>query len=289
MSGIRGGAGSTGGSTGGVTGGVTIGVEEEFHLVDPDTGDLVPAARRVLGRGDGEAVPELQRTVVETATGVHTTLDGLRHDLLARRRELAAAAGEVGLVVVAAGTVPASGARTSTVFPDRRYEWMAAEYRQLVDEQQVCACQVHVGVAGRHLAVHVTRRIRAWLPVLLAIITGGKDIGVLQSDQRSGFPAKKNRILLAQCIISGIIEHCHHHYLSPRHMTGKIDRAQLPVSEQALKRILPQCFPGKLIFAYHLHRVVPSGICVALQGCPPLIISNKRRALRQSLISWEFT
>jgi carboxylate-amine ligase len=46
---------------------------------------------------------------------------------------------------------------------------MASEYRQLVDEQQVCACQVHVSVDDRDLAVRITRRIRGWLPALLAM------------------------------------------------------------------------------------------------------------------------
>ena len=36
-------------------------------------------------------------------------------------------------------------------------------------EQQVCACQVQVGVPDRDLAVRVCRRVRAWLPVLLAL------------------------------------------------------------------------------------------------------------------------
>jgi glutamate---cysteine ligase / carboxylate-amine ligase len=149
--------------------GATVGVEEEFHLLDPDTGDLVPAARRVLRREPTDAGPELQRSTVETATGVHTGLADLRRDLVTRRRDLAAAAASVGLVVATVGTVPASGTGRSRVFPDRRYEWMAAEYRQLVDEQQVCACQVHVRVDDRDLAVRITRRIRGWLPTLLAM------------------------------------------------------------------------------------------------------------------------
>jgi carboxylate-amine ligase len=160
-------------AAGGVAGtpevGATVGVEEEFHLLHPATGDLVPAARQVL-RGDAtDAGPELQRSVVETATGVHAGLEDLRRDLVARRRELAAAAATTGLAVASVGTVPASGTRRGRVFPDPRYEWMASEYRQLVDEQQVCACQVHVSVADRDLAVRVTRRIRGWLPVLLAM------------------------------------------------------------------------------------------------------------------------
>jgi carboxylate-amine ligase len=149
--------------------GATVGVEEEFHILDPATGELAPAARRVLRRDSGEAGPELQRTVLETASGIHTGLAELRQDLLTRRRELATAAADVGLAVAAVGTVPASGTRRGRVFPDLRYEWMAAEYRQLADEQQVCACQVHVAVADRDLAVRVTRRIRGWLPVLLAM------------------------------------------------------------------------------------------------------------------------
>jgi glutamate---cysteine ligase / carboxylate-amine ligase len=149
--------------------GTTVGVEEEFHLLDPDTGDLVPAARRVLRRDPIDAGPELHRSTVETASGVHTGLADLRRDLLARRQELAAAAASLGLAVATVGTVPASGTRRSRVFPDRRYEWMAAEYRHLVDEQQVCACQVHVRVDDRDLAVRVTRRIRGWLPTLLAM------------------------------------------------------------------------------------------------------------------------
>src|SRR5205814_8845534 len=93
----------------------------------------------------------------------------LGRDLRARRRELAEAAARIGLVVATVGTVPASGTGRSRVFPDRRYEWMASEYRRLVDQQQVCACQVHVRVDDRDLAVRITRRIRAWLPTLLAM------------------------------------------------------------------------------------------------------------------------
>ncbi len=149
--------------------GETIGVEEEFHIVDPETGALVPAARRLLRSDETEAEPELQRTLVETATDVHTDLASLRDDLLSQRRELASAAADIGLAVVTAGTVPDSGSNPGRVFPDERYEWMAAEYRQLVDEQQVCACQVHVSVDDRDQAVLITRQIRGWLPTLLAL------------------------------------------------------------------------------------------------------------------------
>jgi carboxylate-amine ligase len=155
---------------GGPRAGDTLGVEEEFHVVSPDDGVPVPAARRLLSSSrHADAEPELQRTMVETATDVHTGLSELRADLVARRAALIAAAETLGLAVVAAGTVPAAGTQATRVYPNERYEWMAEEYRQVVVEQQVCACQVQVGVPDPDLAVRVTRRIRAWLPTLLAM------------------------------------------------------------------------------------------------------------------------
>lgn len=150
-----------------VAAGDTIGVEEEFHVVGAGSGELEPAARRVLRGADAE--PELHRSMVETATAVCTGLSQLRADLVAKRRSLVEASARLGLAIVAAGTVPGSGSGPSRVYPDERYERMALEYRRLVDEQQVAACQVQVGVPDKDLAVRVTRRIRDWLPVLLAL------------------------------------------------------------------------------------------------------------------------
>jgi carboxylate-amine ligase len=147
--------------------GDTIGVEEEFHVVDAETGALEPAARRVLRGADAE--PELHRSMVETASAVQTDLSALRADLLEKRRSLIEASARLGLAIVAAGSVPGSGSGPSRVYPNERYERMALEYRQLVDEQQVAACQVQVGVPDRDLAVRITRRIREWLPTLLAL------------------------------------------------------------------------------------------------------------------------
>jgi carboxylate-amine ligase len=158
--------------------GHTIGVEEEFHVVDVVSGARMPGAPLITARdgqpashqaADPVASPELHRSVVETATDVHTNLDDLRRDLVARRRALIDTATAHGLRVVAAGALPNSGLGKSPVHPNWRYEWMAEEYQQLVVEQQVCACQVQVGVADRDLAVRVTRRVRQWLPVLLAL------------------------------------------------------------------------------------------------------------------------
>lgn len=151
--------------------GSTIGVEEEFHVLDPRTGDLVPEALALLAQpsGDHEPEAELLRSAIETATPVCRSLAEVRSEVVAARRALIKVADEHDVAVATAGTVPASGVRSMGVYPKDRYREMAAEYQQLVREQAVCAFQVQVGVPDRDLAVAVVGQIQPWLPVLLAL------------------------------------------------------------------------------------------------------------------------
>jgi carboxylate-amine ligase len=148
--------------------GDTFGVEEEFHIVNGETGVLRPAVATLMST-PAELEPELQRTMVETATKICASLPELRADLVTRRADLVAAASRSGLAVAASGSLPGSGELLGRVYPKARFHWMYEEYRQLVVEQQICACQVHVNVPDRDLAVRVCRRVRAWLPLLLAL------------------------------------------------------------------------------------------------------------------------
>jgi carboxylate-amine ligase len=148
--------------------GDTVGVEEEFHIVNGAAGALRPAASTLM-LTPADVEPELQRTMIETASVVCTDMASLRTDLVRRRQRLIDAAGRSGLAVAASGSLPFSGEPVGRVYPKARYQWMYEEYRQIVVEQQVCSCQVQVGVPDRDLAVRVCRRIRAWLPVLLAL------------------------------------------------------------------------------------------------------------------------
>src|SRR5690349_5526128 len=109
---------------------LTLGAEEELHVVDLATRELVPRAPEVLDRLDPEHFSaELHRTVVETNTPVSTTLDGLREGIAARRREAIAVAGSLGLGLVAAGTVPLVDLDALQVTPTTRYRRMLSEYQ----------------------------------------------------------------------------------------------------------------------------------------------------------------
>ena len=149
---------------------LTLGVEEELHVVDLETRELTPRAPEVLGRLDpGSYSAELHRSVVETNTAVCRSLDELRDDVVRLRRRAIGVAGEQGLGLVAAGTVPLVDTDRLSVTPTSRYRRMLDEYQMLVREQLICGAQVHVGVPDRDEAVYVAQRVAPALPVLLAL------------------------------------------------------------------------------------------------------------------------
>jgi carboxylate-amine ligase len=149
---------------------VSIGVEEEFHVVDLKTRELVAGGPGLLERLPDESFgAELHGSVVEGNSAVHTQLDDLRADLLSSRSRLASVAGERGLGVVAAGTVPLVDPLRMAVTPSSRFERMLEEYQLLVREQLICGAQVHVQLSDRDVAVAVGQRLAPYLPILLAL------------------------------------------------------------------------------------------------------------------------
>src|SRR5690242_10508110 len=163
--------------------GLTLGVEEELHVVDLETRELVPRAPEVLDQLDPAAYSaELHRSVVETNTPVATGLNELRDAIVALRRRAIGVAERLGLGLVAAGTVPLVDLAGLAVTPTSRYRRMLDDYQLLAREQLICGAQVHVAVPDRDEAVAVAQRVAPHLPVLLALSTSspfwmGEDSG----------------------------------------------------------------------------------------------------------------
>lgn len=150
----------------------SLGVEEEFHLVDLTTRRVSPRAAELLWLLDGGPyVAEMQSCMVETNTDVVLRLTDLRAELIARRAVLRRAARQLGLGVVAAGTVPLTGSVAPPLTDRPRYRWMREEYAVLASEQLICGTQVHAEVPDRDEAVAAAALLAPYLPVLLALST----------------------------------------------------------------------------------------------------------------------
>ena len=79
---------------------LTLGVEEEFLLVDPDDGRLVPRVEEVIANlqsaWPNRIEREMNRCQVELSTTVHRSLTDLEAELVLRREDLAGAAAAAG-------------------------------------------------------------------------------------------------------------------------------------------------------------------------------------------------
>jgi carboxylate-amine ligase len=149
----------------------TFGAEEEFLLVDPQTGEPTPRNAEVAAEAERRGIElqlELSSCQVETTSSVAQTSDQLGEELARLRRGAARAAQACGLQLLALGLPPV----TPHEFPvtdTKRYQRIGAQFGMVAHEQGVCGCHVHVEVPDRAAAIHVSNWLRPWLPSLLAL------------------------------------------------------------------------------------------------------------------------
>src|ERR1700761_152225 len=90
----------------------TLGVEEEFQIVDPDTGELRSHVSELMEASTpslGEQVKrEMHQSIIEIGTNICENVHELDVDMRRTRGELVRAAESRGLAVAAAGTHPFS-------------------------------------------------------------------------------------------------------------------------------------------------------------------------------------
>ncbi|WP_426997019.1 carboxylate-amine ligase [Pseudarthrobacter sp. N5] len=156
----------------------TFGVEEEFLIVDPDSGKPLPLAGEVLRLHDLESqamhptrnlvlTPELQQEQLEAVTGVHSDLSELAVEITAGRTYADSLAQRVGARIAALATSPVPVAPHAT--PNPRYDAMVEMFGLTAREQLTCGFHVHVSVNSDEEGVGVLDRIRCWLAPLIAL------------------------------------------------------------------------------------------------------------------------
>ncbi|RKR88160.1 carboxylate-amine ligase [Micromonospora pisi] len=152
----------------------TVGVEEEFLLVDPDTGVAVPAVDRVLERVPeelrGQVQHEFQTSQIEIGSPPGLELGALRHSLGLLRAGLSDAAEAAGVRLVAVGAGLVDGP-VPPVFDNPRFHRMVEQFGPLVDGPGNNGMHVHVGIPDPETGVRVLNHLRPWLPILHAVTT----------------------------------------------------------------------------------------------------------------------
>ncbi len=153
----------------------SIGVEEEFQIVDPETGALKAHINEMLPRGRellGEQIkPEMLQSMVELITKVCKDVREVRQEVTHLRSTVSDLARECGLRIVAAGTHPFSHWQTQATTDNERYHVLEEDLQDVVRSILIFGLHVHIGMPDRQTLIEVMNEVRYFLPHILALST----------------------------------------------------------------------------------------------------------------------
>jgi carboxylate-amine ligase len=171
----------------------TVGIEEEYLLVDRQTGALATdppedmlaeCERRLAAQGQaGQVTPEFLRAQIEVQTRVCRTVGEARADLALLRRTVADVAGRYGLAPIAASTHPFADWGQLQPTPLLRYQQIDRDLQGVGRRLVICGLHVHVGIEDDELRIDLMNQAEYFLPHLLALSTSspfwrGEDTGL---------------------------------------------------------------------------------------------------------------
>jgi carboxylate-amine ligase len=126
----------------------TIGVEEEYHLVDAASGDLVieqpdELLARCQARFGEKVTREFQQCQLEIATEVCRDMQQVRADLIEKRAVIAEVARQFGITLIAASTHPYGQWNKQIHTPKPRYDMLAEDMQIAARRLLICGMHVH--------------------------------------------------------------------------------------------------------------------------------------------------
>ncbi|MHC4265200.1 MAG: carboxylate-amine ligase [Planctomycetota bacterium] len=151
----------------------TIGVEQEFHLINKESGDLVGCVDEVIEQVD-EALKEsidheLYLAVLEHKSAVCRTVDELVREVIEKRRYFSKICEGMGIKLAAAGSHPFADWRKVPGVPSEHYKWVRRECNYLARRLVSFGLHVHVGMRSIESAMYAMYEMRRWTFPLLAM------------------------------------------------------------------------------------------------------------------------
>ena len=167
----------------------TVGLEEEFALLDPSELGLVQRFEELQEAARTDPVlsesisSELISSEIEIRSGRTESMTAAIAAQRERRRRLFALAAELGVALGSTGTHPWSDYRDQHIIESEHYRRVEQGLKYVAWRNNTFSLHVHVGVRGPDRAVLVCDRLRAVLPLLLAISASspfldGRDSGL---------------------------------------------------------------------------------------------------------------
>jgi len=165
-----------------------LGIEEEVMLLDPAREyALAPAIDDVLAAWPEElhdhASSETHSSAVELRTGVHATVADAVAEMGELRTVLRGVLDGLGLVAGGSGTHPSAVWHEMQISSRERHQEVYGSMRELARREPTFALHVHVGLPSGEAGIAAFNRLRAHVPMLLALSANspfwqGRDTGL---------------------------------------------------------------------------------------------------------------
>jgi len=167
----------------------TVGIEEEFALLDPRSLELTGRYEEMSAAAQDDPVlrPSVAGELISSEIEIRSGRGQDLHAALASQREcrraLFALAGAHDLALGATGTHPFSDYREQRIIDTEHYRQLDRQLRYVAWRNNTFSLHVHVGISGVERVVAVCDRLRALLPLLLAVSASspyldGRDSGL---------------------------------------------------------------------------------------------------------------
>ena len=167
----------------------TVGIEEEFHILDPETLDLANRFEELQAAAEADPplaesmTGELIASEIEIRSGKGATFAEAAAQQRDMRQRLFRLAADQGALLAATGTHPWSPWQEQRIIDTPHYRRREEGLKYVAWRNNTFSLHVHVGVRGADRAVAVCDRLRAVLPDLLALSANspfldGRDSGL---------------------------------------------------------------------------------------------------------------
>lgn len=142
-------------------------------LLDPADWSLAQRGDEVLSQAseglEGNCAAETHEAALELRTAPHASVRDAIAEMRALRRLLMGDLAKLGMSGASAGMYPGLSAEPTRVSPSSRYQVIHRTMRGLARREPTFALHVHVGVPDAPSAIKLVNRLRAHLPLLLAL------------------------------------------------------------------------------------------------------------------------
>ena len=185
---------------------LTVGIEEEYQVINPETGELTSYIAEFLERDavlfKDSMVPEFLQSQLEVTSKVCKNIKQARKEVIRLRKIASNFAQENDCNIIAAGTHPYSRWEDQVRTDKERYRGLYDTMQFVAKRLLIFGMHIHIGIPDRDLRIDVMNQMRYFIPHILSLSTSspfwqGEDTGfksyrgiVFEDLPRTGIPEK---------------------------------------------------------------------------------------------------